>query len=271
MVKPRALSLHVGVNSLDPKHYAGWKGELKSCEFDADDMAGIAKSMGMKAKVLRTKAATRAAVLAALKDAGKQLKAGDFFFLSFSGYGSQVEDVSGDEMDRKDDSWCLHDAQVIDDEIYAEISRWAVGVRVLVLLDSSPSGSVPRPHMPEPDPPPAGLRARLVSPLIAEKVYLLNEKLYDALQKSVKVTGVPAPGPAVIVIEGCQHNQAAFEGKDNGVFTERLLHLWNQGSYQGSYARLFAMLVARMPSTQTPMLRTYGDVAGFLTQAPFTP
>ena len=109
-------------------------------------MAGIAKSMGMKAKVLRTKAATRAAVLTALKDAGKQLKAGDFFFLSFSGYGSQVEDVSGDEMDRKDDSWCLRDAQVIDDDLRRDL---ALGHgRALVLLDSSPSGSVPRPHVP---------------------------------------------------------------------------------------------------------------------------
>jgi len=35
MAKAKGISLHVGVNSLDPKHYAGWKGELKCAEQDA--------------------------------------------------------------------------------------------------------------------------------------------------------------------------------------------------------------------------------------------
>jgi hypothetical protein len=35
--KPRAVSLHVGLNSVSPAHYAGWSGDLVACEFDAEE------------------------------------------------------------------------------------------------------------------------------------------------------------------------------------------------------------------------------------------
>ena len=43
---PSGLSLHMGLNAVDPKHYAGWPGELVACEADARDMRAIAKSKG---------------------------------------------------------------------------------------------------------------------------------------------------------------------------------------------------------------------------------
>lgn len=271
MAKPRAISLHVGVDSLDPKHYAGWKGELKSCENDADDMAAIARASGMKAHVLHTKDATRANVLAGLADARKQLKSGDLFFFSFSGHGGQVPDTSGDELDLMDESWCLHDAQIVDDEVQADVLRFAKGVRVLMVADSSPSGSVPRPFVPDPDPPPTGQRAKLVAPLLADKIYRQNAKFYDAIQKVPRPKPPPGDGPAIIVMHGCQHNQVSIDGKESGVFTQRMMHVWNQGSYQGNYVRFFAHVVTHMPALQTPMMRTYGLVSDFVLQQPFKP
>ena len=270
MAKPRGISLHIGVNDVDATHYAGWKGELVSCENDADDMAAIAKSRGMKAKVLHGKAATREALLKALHEAGKQLREGDFFFLSFSGYGGQVLDVSGDEIDLMDETWCLYDAQVIDDEIQAAILGFARGVRVLVVSDSTPSGSVLRPYVPDPDPPPAGQRQKLLPPLIADKIYRRNSRFYDELQLKLKARVVGADSPGIILLQGCQHNQASIDGKDNGVFSKALLGVWNQASYQGNYVRFFAHIVTRMPATQTPMMSTYGLVGDFVLQQPFT-
>ncbi|APV49449.1 hypothetical protein BWI17_06990 [Betaproteobacteria bacterium GR16-43] len=271
MPKSKALSLHVGVNAVDPKHYAGWKGELHCAEQDAVDMAALAKGSGMKHKVLHTKAATRVAVLKALEEAGKQLKNGDFFLLTFSGHGGQVLDVSGDELDLMDQTWCLHDGQLIDDEVFAEIGCFAKGVRVLVIVDASPSGSVLRPYMPEPDPPPAGKRARLMPPLIADKVYRQNMKFYDALQKKVRNDATDENGPDVIAWLGCQYNQAALEGKENGALTEQVLYLWNQGSFLGPYLKFFMHLIAHMPSTQTPLMHTYGEGNAMLMQPAFKP
>ena len=80
--KPRAISLHIGLNLVDPKHYGGWSGPLAACEADAKDMAAIAKAQGMASKLLLTKAGTRKAVLAALRGASAKLAQGDLLFVS---------------------------------------------------------------------------------------------------------------------------------------------------------------------------------------------
>jgi len=36
------LSLHIGLNKVDPKHYDGWDGQLRACEQDAHDMVALA-------------------------------------------------------------------------------------------------------------------------------------------------------------------------------------------------------------------------------------
>ena len=74
--RPKSLSLHLGLNSVSPAHYGGWSGELTACEFDANDMAAIARASRMKPTVLLTRRATRANALAAIRGASKSLKAG---------------------------------------------------------------------------------------------------------------------------------------------------------------------------------------------------
>jgi hypothetical protein len=137
------LSLHIGLNAVDPAAYGGWSGDLMACEFDANDMTAIAKAQGMKPTTLLTKQATRAKVVAAVRAAAKTLASGDLFFVSYSGHGGQVPDVTGDEPDKKDETWCLYDGEVIDDEVYLELSRFAEGVRVLVLSDAATAARSP--------------------------------------------------------------------------------------------------------------------------------
>ena len=144
-VRRNALSLHIGLNSVNPEHYEGWSGPLAACEFDANDMRDLAQARGIKASVLLTRDATRARTLAGIRAAAKALKAGDLFFLSYSGHGGQVEDVSGeDETDKLDETWCLFDGQLIDDELYFELTKFKKGVRIIVLSDSCHSGTVTR-------------------------------------------------------------------------------------------------------------------------------
>ena len=71
--KPKGISLHVGLDRVDPIHYAGWKGELLACENDARDMETIATSQGFVPQSLLTKAATSTAVLGVMEKAAKEL------------------------------------------------------------------------------------------------------------------------------------------------------------------------------------------------------
>ncbi len=91
-IKRKGLSLHAGLNLVSGTHYGGWTGELSACEFDAEDMAALARAQGLKPTVLLTKKATRAALLARIRAATKALTSDDLFFLSFSGHGDQVND-----------------------------------------------------------------------------------------------------------------------------------------------------------------------------------
>jgi hypothetical protein len=180
---PKALALQIGLNSVNPASYSGWSGPLAGCENDANDMANIAKKYAMTTTTLLTAKATRAAVLANLSNAAKTLQAGDLFFLTYSGHGGQMPDINGDETDKQDETWCLYDGELIDDELYAAISAFKDGVRLLVLSDSCHSGTVTRERPKEADP--ALVHAKLMPPDIAAKVYADHKDFYDQLQKDV--------------------------------------------------------------------------------------
>jgi hypothetical protein len=289
--KPKGQSLHIGLNAVDAKHYGGWSGELAACESDARDMAAIAKAAGMPSTVLLTKSATRAKALATVRTAATQLRSGDLFFLTYSGHGGQIPDVTGEEADKLDETWCLYDGEVIDDEIYLELSRFAAGVRVLVLSDSCHSGTVTRAMVPQDGT--AIVRSKMMPPAIAMRTYTEHKAFYDALQRDVtaaagravadpdaalshvavssRLTALSARcKAAVILISGCQDNQTSMDGAHNGAFTEQLLKVWNHGSYDGTYARFHAAIKAAMPRTQSPNLFTMGPAAAFARQRPFT-
>src|SRR3954447_16134927 len=113
----KGISLHIGLNKISVAHY-GPQTELAGCENDAKDMAAIAKKKGYKSQVLLTKNATAPAVLKAMSRGAEMLKAGDIFFLTYSGHGSQVPDENGDEReDDQDETWCTYDRMLVDDEL----------------------------------------------------------------------------------------------------------------------------------------------------------
>lgn len=242
----------------------------------------------MKASVLLTRDATRARTLAGIRASAKTLKPGDLFFLSYSGHGGQVDDVSGeDETDKLDETWCLFDGQLIDDELYFELTKFKKGVRIVVLSDSCHSGTVTRARV---DPKPS---EKLMPPDKAEEVYRAHQDFYDELQKAIMKATKSAPvdpdaalahiavsgrltnvaalmRAAVILISGCQDNQTSMDGVRNGAFTKQLLAVWDDGKFRGNYATFHARIKAGLPRTQSPNLFTLGPATTFAGEQPFT-
>jgi metacaspase-1 len=275
----KGLALTIGLNAVDPRHYAGWNGRLQACEADARDMADIARSRKFTVKRLLTRSATRRAVLAGIARAAAALRSGDFFLLTYSGHGGQVPDRNHDEPDLQDETWCLYDGELIDDEINQALARFKAGVRVLVLSDSCHSGTVTKAMFyAARGATGAGaasaadrIRYRNMPREVALRTYRAHRTMYDKLQDAIKGDPRAAVRAAVILISGCQDNQLSQDGDFNGLFTANLLRVWKEGRFRGSYRVFHSAIVRNMPPDQTPKLFTIGaSVRGFEGQQPFT-
>lgn len=256
----KGISLHIGVDKVDPTCYpllpiyqgwhqvvlsekynpvrfdcdfnVGWEGPLQSCEKDAQDMFDIASSQGFKASILKTKKATAANVEKNILSAAKKLRDGDIFFMSYAGHGAQVEDLTGDEDDGSDETWCLYDRMFLDDEMQRLYTQFAKGVRILVVADSCHSGSATRSQgKSEIDRRKCGIRE--VPLRTAQAIYEGNQEMYDKIQKGLGRR--KKPKASRILLSACQDHQLAGGGASNGQFTAALKEAWKNGKFSGNY------------------------------------
>ncbi len=278
-VMPKGIALAIGLNSVSPQHYGGWSGHLTACEADALDMTGIAKSQKFSAATLLTKSATRAKVIAAIKSTSSKLKSGDIFLLTYSGHGGQLPDLNNDEPDGQDETWCLYDGEIVDDELHALYATFKQGVRILVLSDSCHSGTVVKMAYyggardnSSVAARTSNVRYRNLPPDVALRTYRAHQAMYDKILKKKKLEGKKAVVQAsVLLISGCQDNQLSADGAFNGLFTGQLLTVWKNGSFKGNYRDFQRAIVRRMPPDQTPKLFLTGaHNAAFEGQKPFT-
>jgi peptidoglycan hydrolase-like protein with peptidoglycan-binding domain len=354
---PRGMSIHIGLNHVDPSCYGGWDGALSGCINDATDMRAIAQGLGYSPSVLLTEAqATADRVILEIGQAAQQLVSDDILFLTYSGHGGQVADVNTEEQDSQDETWVLWDRQLLDDELYALWSRFAPGVRVVMLSDSCHSGTVLRMMATYSDladkvkrskgPPSerdlAALRsletalqlqgtrdastfvmgptanggthrsapadgggmamapaatavaeAPAAAPTAAPMVRIVEVPPIESFRtmppdvqaivngqrdvQNAAIQFVAGPseraeiGASVILISGCQDFQLSLDGARNGLFTEKLKQVWNNGQFGGDYRGFASAIVALMPANQTPNFATTGAAnTVFEAQRPFT-
>jgi len=279
----RGISLHIGLNTVDPEHYNGWNGRLAACEFDANDMLAIADARGFESEVLLTREATAGAVTDAIRRASQELTSGDFFFCTYSGHGGQVPDRNGEESpDGMDETWVLFDRQLVDDELYSLWHGFEQGVRILVLSDSCHSGTMTRD---------ARAMFEAVVPMIVDRgivddkkprtkdlprsvqdaTYEQHREFYDDIQASNPTSDDVEVRAAVLLMSGCQDDQLSLDGNRNGLFTQTLRRVWNDGGFSGRYRRFHKEIVALMPPTQTPNFFPLGTGTRALSrEQPFT-
>ncbi|QKV91162.1 caspase family protein [Streptomyces sp. NA02950] len=279
------ISVHIGLNQVDPAAYDGWSGELNACEQDATDMAGLADNAGFDVTdPLMSPAATAEAVISALEAAAGRLVRGDILFLTYSGHGGQVPDLNHDETgDRLDETWVLYDRQLVDDELFDLFGKFAKGVRIWMLSDSCHSGTVAR-ELPEilsareldrrfntGDPDEIGRKIRAMPQTVQSTVYRRDREIYDRIQKARTAKDLARIEASVLQISGCQDNQTSADGIVNGLFTGTLLEVWRGGAFAGSYRALHREIVKRMPPDQSPNLFLAGaSNPPFARQRPFT-
>ncbi len=234
-------ALLVGINDYAPVGAGG--PDLRGCVNDVRDMAntlsvlGIVPATPATMQIITDARATRAAILNGFKWLIKGAKKGDVLVFHYSGHGSQMADVSGDELDKKDETICPHDyataGMIKDDDFRALLAGLPAGVNLDIILDSCHSGTGTRElaalaATPEED----SVAYRYIEPPIDWGFFL------DA-DPSIPVRGILRPESqagtrdAVVVAglnhvlwAGCRDNQTSAEaligGVHRGVFTYNL-------------------------------------------------
>jgi len=283
----KKLSLHIGMNRVNPTHY-GSEARLGGCVNDATAMREIATSNGFRATLLTDAQGTSSAILDYLGRAARDLQAGDSLFISYAGHGSQVPDRNNDEAPNdKDQTWCVYDRMIVDDELAEYWSRFRSGVRILIVSDSCHSATVARnleiASRSRSTGRPAGallgeafgndyVAAYRTLPMeVAEGVNARHAALYDDLQRQTRGTEATKIVATVVTLSACRDEETAADGRDHGLYTSNLLRIWNKGAYQGNYFEFQKAIAELVKHRQNPQYRIIGSPnVAFEGERPFT-
>jgi hypothetical protein len=138
-------ALLVGIND-----YPGTQNDLQGCVNDITNVFDILVKyfsfLPADIVLLSDSRARKSAIINGLKSLLAAGKDGDTLIFHYSGHGSQVSDVEGDETDGKDEVICPYDFDwedgfIKDDDLASLISGIRKGVRLEVILDSCHSGT----------------------------------------------------------------------------------------------------------------------------------
>lgn len=258
----KKYALHIGLNQVDPDHYDGWDGKLDACVNDSE----FYKSLSEKAEfdkiiILQNDVATSDAVIENLTSFAGDLEGGDLLFFTYSGHGSQVRDINNDESDDEfDETWCLFNRQLIDDELFEAFKAFNNGVKIFMVSDSCHSGSVSRAqHV---------LKPRRAPADVSQRTILKNKAVYmPILTRSGATRDVM--GAQVLQFSGCQDEQLSFEFGENGLLTT-VFQKTLKDRENMSYSSFFKILESEVPRilkentapnilVQTPNMFNYGN------------
>lgn len=230
-----AVSIHIGVNAPGSASSQDLRVQLADSETDAWRMAELAGQAGFDSiLVLRGAAATLTAVRAALLNAAQLLQKGDMLLVSFSGHGGQIVDYDGDDGSMYDESWSLHDGELLDDELLLSWRLFRPGVRIVVVSESCYSGGIYRGSN-HPSLPDLSRRRRRRAyrgePAWAEMA-IAQANASCIASPPCDAWGVQA---SVLMLTASAENQPA----QGGLFTECLMKTWAQGGFSGTYCDLY--------------------------------
>ncbi|MEJ7636537.1 MAG: caspase family protein [Singulisphaera sp.] len=176
-----------------------------------------------------------------------ELEPGDLFLLHYSGHGSQIPDTVGstEEVDKLDETWCLHNAEMLDDELRRLWTCFKKDVRIIIISDSCHSGGVSKGDLEEPASRDIGGGAAVVPRELPKEdrdfTYRNNQAAYDDLQRAVNqnIPGSDELVATIVLLAACRDDETAKDDGQHGVFTRALLGVHRQGKFrQDNYTHM---------------------------------
>ncbi|MBN1102108.1 MAG: caspase family protein [Deltaproteobacteria bacterium] len=249
-------ALCIGIND-----YPGTDSDLEGCVNDAHDWAAALEIWGFAVRKMMNRDATGKAMRKAIKGLVAKAKEGDSIVIQFSGHGSFVPDLDGDEPDGTDECLCPYDVKtkgpITDDELFELLRSGQPGVKVLMISDSCHSGTVAR-FAPITTPPTTNAidapqrKVRFLPP----SVYLPKREAATLGEKRRPRPSSPPGRYAALLMAGCQDTEysfdAYFRGRPNGAFTFVALRALSSLPAKATYYDWFRKIRRMLPSRQYP-------------------
>ena len=241
----------IGINAYPAAPLAG-------CVADAAAWARSLTLLGFDQPIMLTDGrATRSAILEALTRLLRTSRAGDTVVLQYSGHGTQLNDLDGDEDDSYDEAICPYDyatgAFIIDDDFAEVFAQIPDAVSVTCFFDCCHSGTNTRLAVGAPSSRPSTARARF---MVATPEMQQNHRQFRAPlgQRGIDPWRHPDLMKQV-VFAACQDREVAYEQNQQGDFTRYCLPILERGSALTN-ERLQAIVTAAFgPQTrQHPLL-----------------
>ncbi len=267
---PKGISLHIGLNHISPQHY-GNLAPLKAAVNDAVFWKNYAEQHGYRTLSLHDEESTVQAVKKTIAQIAEQMQAGDILLLTYAGHGGQVFNQKPQGLDREqyDQTWCLYDRQLLDNELYEAFEAFPEGSRILVVSDSCHSGTVTRAEeinlsqlLEDGNARAADLRGSRSRKLprgtiprnLLQDTYDDIVKLYKNKRKGALVKS------AVKLLAACQDNQQTYDGDENGIFTAALAKILADPAQTDSNCESLIEAIKMSYAFPTPNFFQYGAI-----------
>ena len=193
------IALIVGVSD-----YAGERNDLNGIYKDVNNMKKLFAQLGFKTVVLYNSDSIN--IVKYLNKYEKNLSSKDFFTFYYSGHGSHVEDISGDEKDGQDETLVLSDGTVnislVDDTLDRSFAH--IKARKLMIFDSCHSGTASK-----------ALNGKTQSKTISSKAITMS---FPILEGEVGYEELKNSGE-YIVLSSSQDNEESLATPKGSLFT----------------------------------------------------
>jgi len=231
---------------------------LRNCVADAMLMRRLLVEMGFdrndEIRALFDGDGTRNNILTLLAWLVEGAQPGDVLVFTYSGHGTRIRDLNGDEPDGLDEAlvpvdfdWNRrYETAITDDQLRAVFCGVPKGANLTIVLDSCHSGSMLR-SLPQGRSkylsPPTEVSSDLMAPttkgsLLSWRWLLGQPPALRLLGRGLKRRG--------ILLSACKANEVAYDGVDQGPHTEAVVFIMRSAGLRLSYKRLIKLVRRRV-------------------------
>ena len=234
----------VGIND-----YPGTENDLGGCVNDANGWKSLLNSRGFCVNSMLNSEATNTNVLNAIRELITTAIPGDELFITYSGHGSIVPDMNGDEEDGRDETWYLYNGNLTDDSLREILVQLPQGVKLTIVSDSCHSGTVTR----------AFLGAISTKEIYCKAKYMPPKDDMVAISTNMlpvkKAICYPEEGMNYILLAGCKSTEYSYDTSFNDISMGAMSHYALEvlkNNCDITYNDFYAKLRENLPSAQYP-------------------